>query len=299
MGYLGCRTMYILGGPSAQTIAANLVNTLQQPLLHTTYKRFPDDEFYVRLLDDIAGQEVVIVQTAYPDPKIVELFLIQDAVHDAGAKKITVVLPYFGYSRQDKKFENGEAISARAIAQHISLHADRVITVDPHKEHILKFFTVPAFSCSAVASLARYLKEKNVDFVLAPDKGAKDRAKEAALFIDCEYDYLEKTRIDGTTVTITPKEIDARGKHVAIIDDIISTGGTMAKSIKELKKQGAKSVLVACTHGLFRGDAKEKLLSANCDDIVSTDTIETEFSKVSVAESIAHTLLKTTLRVKN
>jgi ribose-phosphate pyrophosphokinase len=291
--------MYILGGTSAKNVAGNLANKIQQPLLQATYKRFPDDEFYVRVLDDISGEDVIIVQTAYPDQKIVELLLIQDAVHDAGAKKITVVLPYFGYSRQDKKFEEGEAISSRAVAQHISMHADCVITVDPHKQHILKFFTVPAYSCSAVSTIAQHLKEKNIDFVLAPDKGAKDRAREAATLIDCEYDYLEKTRIDGTTVKVTPKKLDARGKHVAIIDDIISTGGTMANSIKELKKQGAKTVSVACTHGLFIGGAKEKLLSADCDEIISTDTIETEFSKVSAAGCIAEVLLKTLPHIKN
>lgn len=299
MGYLRCRLMFILGGTSAKNIATNLANRLRQPLVHTTYKRFPDDEFYVRLHDNIAGQDAVIVQTAYPDQKIIELFLLQDAVHDAGAKTITVILPYFGYSRQDKKFENGEAISARAIAQHISMHADWIITVDPHKEHILKFFTIPAYSCSAVSAIAQYLKEKNIDFVLAPDKGAKERAREAAAIVNCEYDYLEKSRIDGFTVKITPKKLDARGKHVAIIDDIISTGSTMAHSIKELKKQGAKSVTVACTHGLFVGGAKEKLLAADCDEIISTDTIETEYSKVSAAECIAETILKTVNHIKN
>ena len=291
--------MYILGGTSSKNVARNLANKIQQPLLQATYKRFPDDEFYVRVLDDISGEDVLVVQTAYPDPKIVELLLIQDAVHDAGAKKITVVLPYFGYSRQDKKFEEGEAISSRAVAQHISMYADCVITVDPHKKHILKFFTVPAYSCSAVSTIAQYLKEKNIDFILAPDKGAKDRAKEAAALIKCEYDYLEKIRIDGTTVKITPKKLNARGKHVAIIDDIISTGGTMTNSIKELKKQGAKTVSVACTHGLFVGGAKEKLLSADCDEIISTDTIETEFSKVSAADCIAEILLKTLPHIKN
>jgi len=291
--------MFILGGTSAKNVSGNLANRLQQPLLHVIYKRFPDDEFYIRLLDNIVGKDVVIVQTAYPDSKIVELLLMQDAVHEAGAKKITVVLPYFGYSRQDKKFDEGEAISARAIAQHISLHADCIVTVDPHKKHILKFFTVPAYSCSAVSTIAQYLKEKGIDFVLAPDKGAKERAKEAAKLINCEYDYLEKTRIDGNTVKITPKELDARGKNVAIIDDIISTGGTMANSIRELKKQGAKTVLVACSHGLFIGGAKEKLLAADCDEIISTDTIETNFSKVSAAECIATTILKTLPHVKN
>jgi ribose-phosphate pyrophosphokinase len=291
--------MLILGGTSAKNIATNLGNRLRQPLVQTSYKRFPDDEFYVRIHDKLAGQDVIIVQTAYPDQKIVELFLIQDAVHDAGAKSITVILPYFGYSRQDKKFEEGEAISARAIAQHISMNADCVITVDPHKDHVLKFFTVPAYSCSAVPTIAQYLKEKNIDFILAPDKGAKERAKEAATLINCEYDYLEKTRIDGFTVKVTPKKLEARGKHVAIIDDIISTGSTMAHSIKELKRQGAKSVSIACTHGLFVGGAKEKLLAADCDEIISTDTIETEFSKVSAAECIAETLLKTVQHIKN
>jgi ribose-phosphate pyrophosphokinase len=291
--------MYILGGTSANNIATNLAKTIKQPLLHATFKRFPDHEFYVRVLDEVAGEDVLIVQTAYPDEKIVELLLMQDAVHDAGAKKITIILPYFGYSRQDKQFEKGEAISARAIAQHISIHADAVITVDPHKEHILKFFTVPAYSCSAVLTIAQYLKEKNIDFILAPDKGAKDRAKQAAAHVNCEYDYLEKTRIDGNTVKITPKKLDAQGKHVAIIDDIISTGSTMANSIKELKKQGAKSVSVACTHGLFVGNAKEKLLSAGCDEIVSTDTIENEFSKITAAHCIAETILKTIPHIRN
>ncbi len=291
--------MYILGGTSAKTIAGNLAAILKQPLLHVTYKRFPDDEFYIRLLDQVAGETVLLVQTAYPDSKIVELLIMEDAVRDAGAKNIIVVLPYFGYSRQDKKFEEGEAVSARAIAQHVSMQADAVITVDPHKDHILQFFSIPAYSCSAVSTIAEYLKEKNIDFILAPDKGAKDRAREAAKLIHCEYDYLEKTRIDGTTVKITPKTLDAKGKRVAIIDDIISTGGTMANSIKELKQQGAKNVSVACTHGLFVGGAKEKLLSAGCDEIIATDTIENDFSKVSAAPCIAETLNKTRLHIKN
>jgi len=284
--------MFVLGGTSARTIAEDISKELQQPLVEAIYKRFPDDEFYVRILGNIKGEDVLIVQTTYPDPKIVELFLIQDAVWEAGANEIIVALPYFGYSRQDKKFEEGEPISARAIAEHISLHADRIITVDPHKEHLLDFFNVPAFSCSAVVEIAKYLKEKDVDFVLAPDKGAKKRAQQAAGIIGCEYDYMEKTRIDGTTVNIKPKNLDTKNKNVAIIDDIISTGGTMAKSIKELKKQGARKVSVACTHGLFVGRAKEKLLSAGCDEIISTDTIEDEFSKVKTAPCIAEMFLK-------
>lgn len=284
--------MYILGGTSATSVATSLARELRQPLLTATFKRFPDDEFYVRLHDPVDGQDVTIVQTAYPDSKIVELLILQDALCEAGAAHISVVLPYFGYSRQDKKFEEGEAISARAMAEHISIHADDVVTVDPHKEHILDFFTTPARSCSAVPALAEYLKGQGIDYLLAPDKGARGRAEAAARIIGCEVDYLEKTRIDGMTVKIQPKSLNVQGKTVAIIDDIISTGGTMAQSIRELKNQGAARILVCCTHGLFAGQAKEKLVAAGCDEIIATDTIESEFSKVSVASCIAPLLTR-------
>lgn len=284
--------MFIIGGTSASTVAEDISKELKQPLANTTIKRFPDDELYVRILDDIEGEDVMLIQTTYPDTKIVELFLLQDAVCEAGANKIIAILPYFGYSRQDKKFENGEAISARAIAEHISLHADHIITVDPHKEHLLDFFNIPTTNCSAVSEIAKYLGRKEIDLVLAPDKGAKEIARVAATFIGCEYDYLEKTRINGTTVEIRPKNLKASNKTVSIVDDIISTGSTMAKAIKELKKQGAKKILVACTHGLFINGAKEKLTSAGCDEIISTDTIENEFSKVKVAPTIVKSLLK-------
>ena len=123
--------------------------------------------------------------------------------------------------------------------------------------------------------------------LLAPDKGALSRAKQASEITSCEFDHMEKTRIDGSTVEMKPKELDAKNKTVAIIDDIISTGGTMALAIKELKKQGAKKVLVACTHGLFAGDAVKKLSSAGCDEIISTDTIQNDYSVVKTAGCIA------------
>ena len=279
--------MYIVSGTASKTVAEGLSRELKAPLAEMISKRFPDNEMYIRIIDNVAGEEVIIVQTTYPDPSIVELFLLQNAVEEAKAKKITVVIPYFGYARQDTKFKEGEPISAKAIANLISLSADKVITVDLHKEHILDFFSTSAVSCSAVPELAKYLKEKNIDMVLAPDKGALERAKQASKVIGCDFDYMEKTRIDGTTIEIKPKNLDAQNKNVAIIDDIISTGGTMAKSIKELKKYGAKKVFASCTHGLFAGEAIKKLTSAGCDEIISTDTIMSSYSKVKIAPCIS------------
>jgi len=277
---------YIVGGTAAKTVAEDLAKILKARTVDTISKRFPDNELYVRILDNIQGKDVIIVQTTYPDSNIVELFLLQNAIEESGAKSITVVIPYYGYARQDTKFQDGEAISAKALANLISLNADKVITVDPHKEHILDFFSTSAYSCSAVPEIAKYLDGKEIDMVLAPDKGAVDRAKKASKIIGCDFDYMEKTRIDGTTVEIKPKNLDAQNKNVAIIDDIISTGGTMAKSIKELKKQGAKKVFVACTHGLFADNAIKKLSTAGCDEIISTDTIISNYSKVKIAPAI-------------
>ena len=279
--------MYIIGGSASKMIAEDLSMRLNVPLADTVSKRFPDDEFYTRIKDDISGEHVVIVQTTFPDNKIIELFLLQNAAKEANAKKITVVIPYFGYARQDKKFENGEPISAKALAELIGLNADKIITVDPHKEYILDFFSTSAISCSAVPEIAKYLMEKEIDMILAPDKGAIDRVKKASEIIGCDYDYMEKTRIDGETIEIKPKKLDAKNKNVAIIDDIISTGGTMAKSIYELKKHHAKKVFVACTHGLFAGDAIKKLSSAGCNEIISTDTILSKYSKVKIAPCIS------------
>lgn len=284
--------MYIIGGTASRSVAEDLAGLLDGQIVNTISKRFPDKELYVRILDDISDEDVIIVQTTYPDQNIIELFLLQNAAEEADAKTITVIIPYYGYARQDTKFQEGEAISAKALANLISLNADRVITVDPHKEHILNFFSISAYSCTAVPEIAKYLLGKQIEMILAPDKGAVDRAKKASEIINCEFDYMEKTRINGTTVKIKPKNLDVKNKNIAIIDDIISTGGTMALSIRELKKQGAKKIFVACTHGLFIGDAVKKLSTAGCEEIISTDTIISDFSRVKIAPAIADVLLK-------
>jgi len=280
--------MYILSGTASKSIAKDLSKLIKVPLLKTELKRFPDKELYVRILDNIKGKDITIVQTTYPDENIIELFLLLNAVKEAKAKKITTIIPYYGYARQDTMFKPGEAISAKALAELISLNSDKVITVDPHKEYILDFFKTKAYSVSAVPTIAEYLKTKKVDMILAPDKGALNSAKEASKIIGCDFDYMEKTRIDGKNVEIKPKNLDVKNKKVGIVDDIISTGGTMAKSINELKKQGAKKVFVSCTHGLFAGEAIKKLNSAGCDEIISTDTIENKFSKVKIAKALTN-----------
>jgi len=282
--------MFLISGSASESIAHELSTITDIKLANIDNYRFPDSELYVRMKESVENEEVIIIQTTYPDEKIIELFLLLDACKRSKAKKITVVIPYFGYARQDKQFKPGEPVSAALLASFISIYANEVITIDIHKQHILDFFSIPAKNLSAVPIIAEYLKSKNIDLVLAPDKGAFENAKKAASILQCEVDYLQKTRIDGSTIKITPKNLAVKGKCVAIVDDIISTGGTMATAIKELKKQEASKVYVACTHGLFAGNAVSKLKQAKCDEIIATDTIHSEFSSVKIASIISNSL---------
>ena len=167
---------------------------------------------------------------------------------------------------------------------------DTIITIDPHKEHLLDFFSVPTQSCSALSEIAQHLRSQDIDFILAPDKGAKPKADIVASIIGCDSDSMEKTRVDASTVKVKPKTLDVKGKNVAIIDDIISTGGTMATSVKQLKQQGAKHVSVACTHGLFIGNAVTKLKKAGTKNIIATDTIQSKYGIIKVGPVIAQAL---------
>ncbi len=274
----------IIAGSSSPHLARQLSDTLNVPLAETTVKRFPDGELYVRVHEEL--DEAIIVQNTYPDGNIVELFLLQDAARRMGADTIRVVVPYYGYGRQDQVFETGEAVSAAKLADLIEQDADMVATVDPHKEYISEFFDIRAHVVTAVRELAEHLSGR-ADMVLAPDHGALQRAKHAAETISCPYDHLEKTRLSGDQVEMQPKKLDVAGSHVLIIDDIISTGGTMAAAIRNLKKQGAAEVYAACSHGLFAAGAVERIREAGCDDIVATDTIESDFSQVSAAPPLA------------
>jgi ribose-phosphate pyrophosphokinase len=276
--------MKIIGGSASRMLAAKLAKALNADLVNTEFKRFPDGEGYARILDDLTEERVILVQTTIPDPNIIELFLWQDAVNDFDIDSLVTVTPYFGYGRQDKAFESGEAISARAIAERLELFTDEVVMVDIHNPKVLEYFGKPVTHLSAAPSFARYLDGK-VDIVLSPDQGRVEMANEASRILGTETDYLEKIRHDAETVEIKPKSLDVSGKRVAIVDDIISTGGTLGLATKQLKEEGASGIIALCTHGLFIGDAMGKLY--NCDEVVSTDTVESEASKISVAQEIA------------
>ena len=281
--------MFVVGGSASQLLSKELAKSLRAKLAKVEMKRFPDDECYVRIDEDLDDQEVFLVQTAWPDRNIVELFLLQDAIKEFDVDSLTTVVPYFGYARQDKQFKPGEPISARAIARLIQLNTDEFITVDVHAPSVIDWFEgKTAKNVAAYPEIGRFLKGKEIELVLSPDEGRADNAKRVADVVNCEADFLVKERLDGETVKMIPKRLDANGKKVAIVDDIISTGGTIVKAAEQLRKQGASKIYAVCTHGVFAGNAIPKL-DAVCDDVYTTDTIENPRTCMSVAPQIART----------
>ena len=284
--------MKVVGGSASLPLARAIARELSAPYVDASFEKhpggFPDGERYVRLLDSVAGEHVVLVQTTHPDAMAVEYFLLADAVRDGGAKRLTAVIPYFGYGRQDKRFLDGEAISAKTLAKLIALDADELLTMTIHNPDVLSSFPLRTREVSGIPALGRYLKAVDVDLLLAPDDNAVRLVKEAATIAGKPYDSLDKTRLDSYTVTVAHKELAVRGKSVAILDDVISTGGTIATAAKELRAQGARRVIATCVHGLFVGRARENLKA--CDDVASTDTVQSEFTKVSVAPEFARAL---------
>lgn len=286
--------MKIIPGTSAQDLAARIAAELDCKVTSCEFKRFPDGELYTRIIDDIKGEELVIVQSIRTDSDLICLLQLIDAVEEASKTNLDVVIPYLGYARQDKKFAPGEAISIRAIARSICAAGiiDTIFVVNVHNRGVLEYFNVDTKELDASPLIGDYVVKKEIahPVIIGPDEGAAELAKAVAAPYNFDYDVLEKRRISSEQVEIKPKELSVEGKNVIIVDDIISTGGTISEATSMLKTQKANDIYVACIHGVFVSNAIPRMLHAGVKEIIATDTIESEFSKVSIAKMIADEL---------
>ena len=282
--------MIVIGGSASMDLAKELASVMGCDYMQAATTTFPDGECYTRIDAEKLDDDVVIVQTTSPDSKLIELLLLQDAVRRLGAKSITLVIPYFGYARQDRVFKPGEPESAKVMCQHLDMNCDRVITVDIHKEAVLNYFNHPHKDLKAAPVIAEYFKGKGIDMVLSPDIGAAGRAKMVGEVMGVPYDHLEKTRLSGTDVRIAPAKADVKGKKVLIVDDMISTGGTIIAAAYALREAGAAGISVACTHGVFVNNAIEKFTGSSLDALLSCNTLNNPVSHISVASLIAEAI---------
>ncbi len=289
--------MTVIATSSSLGLAAKLSRLLSRELLVAEEKVFPDGEKYLRIPKRLEGDVLLVHSLHQPqDERFVQLLLAVDAAKGAGASRVIVVVPYFAYARQDKRFLEGEPVSVGALLKAVeAAGADALAVVDIHKPSSLdEWLKIPHFNVLPVGELAGYFRGKLRDpVVLAPDKGALHRAQLAAQALGAEYDYLEKSR-DRVTgeVKIAPKSVDVGGRDVLFIDDIISTGSTLVAAAKEVLALGAKRVYAACTHALLVSGALDKLYAAGVEEVVATDTVPSPVSRVSVAEPIAEAVRK-------
>jgi len=244
----------------------------------------------------VHDEHVSIVQTTFTpqDSRLIQLAFMAAAAKRNKARKVTAIVPYLAYARQDKIFLSGEGISIETVAALLkAAGVDALITVNIHAETTLSKLPFPAKTLSAIPLLAEYFVQKGCKkaFALAPDKGAMHIAEQAKNVLAGEAGHLEKQRDRYTGQTSqTGKGLNVKGKTVIIFDDIISTGGTIVGAAQILREQGATHVYTACVHGLLIGDAEKRILDAGVEEIVSTDSVPNHTSKVSLAPLIANAL---------
>jgi ribose-phosphate pyrophosphokinase len=283
-----------------------VASTLNYPIAKVFWKEFPDGEQYVRIEnpDLLSSRTAVVVNTMYPgqDKSVMETLMLVDACLRAGAVDVKLVIPYLAYSRQDKLFLAGEPVSFSIVLKTLRhLGATGLVTVDSHNPDKLTEFQGRVVNLLVSDLLVQEaLKYSSNPIVIAPDKGALKRAEHAAVKLGLRFDYLVKTRdrITGQ-VSYQPREIRIKGEDIIIVDDIISTGGTIAESSKLLLEAGASSVIVAATHGLLIGNALEKIRAAGVRKVILANTLGlkiqddlVEYADVSgrVAEAIGKVL---------
>jgi len=285
--------LLIIGGSASQKLAANIAREMRESLCPMETHKFPDGERYIRIKGEVEDGVIVVQSTGYPhDENLLELFLILKTLKNMEIENIKVVIPYFGYGRQEKAFNKGEAVSAEVVSQLIEFcGASEVYCINLHEDGICDLFQIPAFNLSAIPVIADYLKNKlNDPLIVAPDRGALGFAEEIANIMRCDYEYLEKNRISPEVVETKIKKLDIKGREVVIIDDIISTGGTIVNATEILKKLGSSRILVSCVHPVLVEDSLLKIFAAGADQVIATDTLKSEVSCVSVAGLLADAL---------
>lgn len=287
--------MKIIGGSASDPLAAKVARELDTKSAKLEIKRFPDGEKYLRVLEDVKGEDVIVIQSINrpPDEFLFEYLLLVDTLKDLGARRVVSFIPYFAYARQDERFNPGEALSFKTVTKLIeSVGTDEIYTIDMHQHRVLRssdVFKIPSHNLSAMPLLAGYVeKTGNLQkpLIIGPDAEAEQWAKIVAERLHTDYDVFEKKRLGSENVELRPRKANAKDRDVLIVDDIISTGGTIVEAVKILFSQGARKIDVACTHPILVGGALARIYETGAQNVIGTDTVPSPVSFVSVAPLI-------------
>ncbi|NIP81138.1 MAG: ribose-phosphate diphosphokinase [Gemmatimonadetes bacterium] len=282
--------MMLLSGTANRPLAEEIADALDMSLTDATVSRFADGEIFVRLNENARGRDVFIIQpTPPPAENVMELLLLTDAAKRASAARVTAVMPYYGYARQDRKDQPRVAIGAKLLANlMVAAGADRVLGIDFHTHQLQGFFDVPVDHLYAAPVLTGYFQEKGLEdvVVVAPDVGAAKMARGFARRIDASFAIIDKRRPAHNVAEVLNIVGEVRGKRCIVVDDMIDTAGTMTSVVRALKERGAAEIYVAATHPLLSGPAVERLQESPVTEVVVTNTLhvpeERRFDKLKV-----------------
>jgi ribose-phosphate pyrophosphokinase len=268
----------LIGGSANPELSQRISTKLGVPLTDPRLRRFPDGEINVKIEDSMRGHDVFVIQPTSPpvNEHLMELFIILDALRRASAGRVTAVIPYYGYARKERKTQPREPISAKLVANFITLAgADRLLLLDLHAEAIEGFFDVPTDHLSPHHIIADHLKTLNLHHItiVAPDAGGGRRAEAVATNLAAPIAFGYKRRSSDDEVEVIAVSGDVKGRDCVVVEDIITTGGTIAKLAVALRTQGANKVLVAATHPVLTGNAIERLRAADIDHVIVTDSV--------------------------
>jgi ribose-phosphate pyrophosphokinase len=268
----------IFTGNSNKELSEKIANYLGKKLGDVTVSNFCDGETLVKINENIRGHDVFLVQStcAPVNQSIMELLVMIDAFKRASARRITVVIPYYGYARQDRKDQPRVPITAKLVSNlYVSAGVDRVLTMDLHADQIQGFFDIPLDNLYAAKVLADYFKDFDKEnlVVVSPDVGGIKVARAFAKRLDVDFALVDKARLDSKDVEVLNIIGDVEGKNVILVDDMISTAGSIAEAARVLKEKGANDICAAVTHGILSGPAIERINNSCLKEVIITDTI--------------------------
>lgn len=268
----------LFSGNANKALAKEIADYMSIPLGNATVSLFSDGEIMVQINENVRGADVFLLQSMCNpvNSNIMELLLMLDALKRASVKRITAVIPYYGYARQDRKVLPRVPISAKLVADLITVGgANRVLTVDLHAGQIQGFFNIPVDHLYAATVLSEYVREKYADniVIVSPDAGGVERARAFAKRLNASLAIIDKRREKANESQVMNVIGDVKGKDAVLFDDMIDTAGTITRAVSAVKEKGAKRVVAACTHAVLSGPALERINASGIEEVIVTNTI--------------------------
>jgi ribose-phosphate pyrophosphokinase len=295
--------MKVIAGTANRPLARRIAEHLDVPLADVLITRFPDQETFVKISENIRGHDVFIIQPTCPpaNEHLMELLIMIDAIKRASAQRLTAVLPYFGYARQDRKDQPRVPITAKLVANLLTkAGADRVLTLDLHSQQLQGFFDIPVDHLYASPVVVKYLRSKHLEnaVVVSPDVGGVKMAYAYAKLLECGVAIVNKQRTSATEVEVLNLVGDVSGRDVVMVDDLTSTASTLTQAAALLKRQGARRIFAAVSHCLLTDLGVQRLNDSCIEELVATDSIPApaapspKLIQLSVAELLGDAILR-------